>query len=171
MLLPVTKMFHDCPLAPCPMHLPLAFRNKLAWHPACGQKKKRGWMRLPWDAAWPHMHWRMPLSQTHAFSLPLTAPSFLMIKPLLPKQKNKEKEMHTERERQAISPFQAGQASEPMQLEACCIDYVVDRPRYSIRTSLPLHHIRLGFKPNLPLTQCTLFYGRVPSSWGHGGLS
>lgn len=43
-----------------------------------------------------------------------------------------------ETEQQAISSLQAGQASHPMQPEACCIDYVVDRPRYSMY----VHHYR-----------------------------
>lgn len=137
-LLPRCSMTVHLHLAPCPMHLPLAFRNKLAWHPACGQKKKA---RL--DAAFLGCglaaYALEDVIVSNARLLPLSAPSFLLIKPLRPKQGNKEERCPgTETEQQAISSLQAGQASHPMQPEACCIDYVVDRPRYSMY----VHHYR-----------------------------
>lgn len=172
-LLPVTKMFHDCPSATGPMHLPLAFCNKPAWHPACGLEKKKSavgcgflGMRLG----------RICIGGCHCLKR-TPSPSLCALFPLdqatSPKNRRiREERMHThtltKRERQAISSLQAGQASHPMQLEACCIDYLVDRPRYSIRTSLPLHHIRLGFKPNLPLIMHSFLWTCSLSRGGMG---
>lgn len=54
--LPVNQAFYDCPLAPGPLQLHLTKRYKLAGQLHVDRRKKRGWMRLSWDAAWPHMH-------------------------------------------------------------------------------------------------------------------
>lgn len=142
-LLPVTKMFHDCPLAPCTLHLAPCtclshFVTSLPGTRHVDRKKAR------LDAASLGCGLAAYALEdaivSNARLLPLSSPpSFLSIKPLPPKQRNKDENCpERETEQQAISSLQAGQASHPMQPEACCIDYVVDRPRYSMY----VHHYR-----------------------------
>lgn len=54
-LLPVTKTFHDCPPAPCTLQFVTSLLAP-TYYGTLWTSKKRGWMRLLWGAAWPHMH-------------------------------------------------------------------------------------------------------------------